>query len=343
MFSFFKEKKFKKELESVNLTKEFDLQFSENYQLDPKQNSRFAINSYIFSAHSYEKRQSMYFKLTNTPEQVEAIIYYSEGHNKYVLEQQVYTTNCPLKITKEEDKWKISFNGYLKKNNKDNAKFTFSAKFESENEVLERNTNIKFNNLFHAFKKQKNYQEKIKELQKDKKITYDQLGKLKGRLILEGQNVIIDVSCIRCHMFGNYDYSEKNNHVDLIIADNDTQVNFHVISEHNMPLLEVGNYRKNKSTINFIDSVIYERQLINRGLAPSNLNVLLKLDNEKEIALHIKKIDELELVIQEQYDIIIAIVEVLMEGKKYRGVMECGFNQDKNKWFDGNDISKLLK
>ena len=106
MFSFFTEKKLKKELESVNLTKEFDLQFSENYQLDPKENSRFAINSYIFSAHSYEKRQSMYFKLTNTPEQVEAIIYYSEGHNKYVLEQQVYTTNCPLKITKEEDKWK---------------------------------------------------------------------------------------------------------------------------------------------------------------------------------------------------------------------------------------------
>lgn len=340
MFSFFKEKKLKKELESVNLTKKFDLQFSENYQLDPKENSRFAFNSYIFSAHSYEKRQSMYFKLTNTPEQVEAIIYYSEGHNKYVLEQQVYTTNCPLKITKEEDKWKISFNGYLKKNNKDNAKFTFSAKFETENEILEKNTNIKFNNLFQSFKNQKNYQEKIKELQNDKNIAYDQLGKLKGRLILEGQNVTIDVSCIKCHMFGECDYSAKNNHVDLMIADKDTQVNLHVISEHNMPLLEVGNYRKNKGITNFIDSVIYERQLINRGVAPSNLNILLKLDNEKEIGLHIKKLDEIELLIQEQYDLIIAIVEVLMEGKKYRGIMECGFNQDKNKWFDGNDISK---
>lgn len=341
MFSFFKERKLKKELESINLEKQFDLQFSENYQLNPKENSHFAINSYVFSAHSYDKRQSIYFRLTYTNEQVEAIIYYSEGYNKYILEQQIYTNNCPLKISKDEDKWTIAFNGYLKKNNKDNAKFTFSAKFESDKEMIEKNKNIRSNNLFYALRKQKNYQEKIEELQNDKNIAYNQLGRLKGRLILEGQNVNIDVSCVRCHMFGDFDYSLKNNHIDLIIADKETKVDFHVISEYNMPLLEVGNYYKNNGVSNFVDIALYERQLINRGIAPSNLNILLKLDNEKELGLHIKKLDEIECVIQEQYDLIIAFVEVLMEGKKYRGIMECGFNKNRDKWFDGNDISKL--
>ena len=108
-----------------------------------------------------------------------------------------------------------------------------------------------------------------------------------------------------------------------------------------MPLLEVGNYYKNNGVSNFVDIALYERQLINRGIAPSNLNILLKLDNEKELGLHIKKLDEIECVIQEQYDLIIAFVEVLMEGKKYRGIMECGFNKNQERWFDGNDISKL--
>jgi len=341
MFSFFKEKKMKKELETVNLEKQFDFQISEAYQIDAKTNSHYAINSYVFTAHSYEKRQSMYFMLTITPEQTNAMIYYSEGFNKYTLDQQIYTTNCPLKINKEDDKWNIVFNGYLKKNNKDNAKFTFSAKFESINEAVEKSSNIKTNNLFNAFKGQKNYQDKIKQLQEDKNISYDQLGKLKGRLILEGQNVIIDVSCVKIHTYGNYDYSLINNHMNLILADKESQLDIHIVSEPNMSLLETGNYRKMNGNINYINFLKYERQLLTKGIAPANLNVLIGLDNEKEVSIHIKNVDIFEYELQEQYDIVISIVEVLMEGKKYRGIMECGFNKDKQKWFNGNDLSAL--
>jgi hypothetical protein len=57
--------------------------------------------------------------------------------------------------------------------------------------------------------------------------------------------------------------------------------------------------------------------------------------------LYIKKIDEIEFEQQEQYDFHIAVVEVLMEGKKYRGIMECGYNKNQELWFNGIDISKL--
>ena len=37
------------------------------------------MNTYVFSAHSFEKRQTLYFKLTTTPVQTEAIVYVTEG------------------------------------------------------------------------------------------------------------------------------------------------------------------------------------------------------------------------------------------------------------------------
>ena len=44
---------------------------------------------------------------------------------------------------------------------------------------------------------------------------------------------------------------------------------------------------------------------------------------------------------EEQYKLIISVVEILMEGKKYRGILECGYNADSNKWFNGHDIQDI--
>lgn len=338
MFKIFKEKKLKKQFEQINFNKPFDLQYNENYQLDSKETSHFAINSYIFNAHSFEKRQSIYIKLSTYIDQTEACIYYIEGHNKYVLEQQWYTNTCPLKINKDVDGINITFSGYLKKNNKDNAKLTFQGKFESNNEIIDKWSNFTKEKIFDIFKREKDYMQKIEKMEKTNNVSYNQLGSLKGRMILEGQNSLFDFSCIRQHEFGIYDYSQVNNHLSIIIADKEKQLNFDLISEPNMSLCEIGNY-KQKDQINYITKAVYERQLLSKGTSPTYLNILLQLDNGKELGLHIKKIDEFEIEYQEQYNVYISVIEVLMEGKKYRGHMECGFNKNPKHWFNGIDIS----
>ena len=340
MFKIFKEKKLKKELESIDFNKDFDQEQSENYQLDPKETNIFKTNTYVFSAHSFEKRQTIYMQLSINPVQTEAIVYYIEGFNKYVLEQHIYTTTCPLKIFKEDNLWNVNFSGYLKKNNKDNAKLTFQAKFESDNKCIHTNLNYNQNNIFECFKNEKNYKQKIQELQNDTNVYYNQLGTIKGRMILEGQNSTFNLPCVKEHYYGLFDYSKRNNHFNLIIPNNTTLVNFRQLSEPDMTYIELGNYYKNNDEIKYVNNAVYERQILTKGTPPTYLNILLKLDNNEEVGLHIKKVDEIYYDIQEQYDIYIAVVEVLMEGKKYRGIMECGYNKNKALWFNGVDISK---
>ena len=95
-------------------------------------------NIYLFTASSQEKRQTIVFRLEITATQSNAWVYYVEGFNRYFLEQVEYTTNCPLKIYKEDNDWNIVFAGYLKKNNnKDLARLSFAAKFTSNEEAFE--------------------------------------------------------------------------------------------------------------------------------------------------------------------------------------------------------------
>lgn len=341
MIKFFKEKKLRKELETINFHKNFDVDFSENFQLESKDPTSLKMNTYIFSAHSFEKRQTIYMRLSINTTQTEVIVYYIEGFNRYVLEQQIYTTTSPLKIFKEDNIWNVNFSGYLKKNNKDNVKFTFQGKYESENPNIDKSSNYNIFNMFECFKEEKNYQEKIQKIINDEKVYYNQLGTIKGRMILEGQNSTFNLPCVKEHYFGDYDYSKINNHVNLLVPTNESFLNFQVSSEQNVPLLEIGNYQKNISGVNYIKKAVYERQILAKGTPPTNLNILLKLDDDNEMGLHIKQIDKIEFKVQEQYDIYISVIEILMEGKKYRGIMECGYNGDKSLWFNGIDISKL--
>ena len=71
MFKVFKEKKFKKELELFDFHKSFDIEYSENYQLDSKETSPLKTNTYVFSAHSFEKRQTIYIRLAINPVQTD--------------------------------------------------------------------------------------------------------------------------------------------------------------------------------------------------------------------------------------------------------------------------------
>lgn len=339
MLSFLKEKKLKKELELYNFNKEFDLKASENYQIDSKETSPLLRNTYVFTASSFEKKQTLYFKLTVTPLQTEAYIFVTDGFNKYVLDQQIYTSTCPLKIFKDEDdKWNVTFNNYLKKNNKDNAKFSFTSKFECCEEAIDKRTYLTKELLLNSLKKEKNYKEKIEEIKNDTVVSYYQQGSLKGRMILEGQSSNFEFNCIKIHSYGEIDYTKINNHADLTIFDKGLFFNLNLISQKNIDIYENGVYCENNS-IQYIKKAEYERQMFTRGIAPSNLNILLKLQNTQDLSLHIKKIEEVDINLQEgEYKLIISVIEILMEGKKYRGIMECGFNNQKDRWFNGQDI-----
>ena len=150
-------------------------------------------------------------------------------------------------------------------------------------------------------------------------------------MILEGQSSTFELSCVKIHKFGIVDYSKTNNHVELTVFEKDKFVNYNLLSQPNLTIFENGVNVNGEDDIQYLKKATFEKQLFTRGISPTYINILLQFQNDIETTLHIKKIDEIELTLQEeQYKLILSIVEILMEGKKYRGILECGFNVDSN-------------
>ena len=155
MLSIFKENKIEKELKNIQENKVFDYEKGESFVLD-KDASELERNIYLFTGSSQEKRQTITFRLEVTSSHTNAWIYFVEGFNRYYLEQTEYTTNCPLKIFKEDGIWNIAFAGYLKKNNnKDLARLTFAAKFITNEEAIDLTKNFNTKNIYKVLTKEK--------------------------------------------------------------------------------------------------------------------------------------------------------------------------------------------
>lgn len=340
MFEFLKVKKIKNELDLILSEKTFDYEKSEKFQLE-KDSPELFYDNYCFSAHSVDKKQSLYIKLKTNSVQSEVWMNYCEGYNKYHLEQLIYTSNCPLKIIKEEDGISISFAGYLKKNNKDLVRITFSGKFTTDQKPINYESKINSKSLSKRLSYDKNFSSTLEKIKNNKYNYYEQLGSIKGKIIVEGQHSHYEMPCLKTHSYGYLDWTQINNHLSLNVIDKDTLLTFQMVSVPNIPILEVGNYyKKNKDNI-IMENAVYERQMLVRKSSPEYLNILMNLINEDNKGIHVKKVDEFKYTIQESYDVIISATEVLINGKTYRGILEFGFNKDQTKWFDGKDIGEL--
>ena len=343
MLSIFKQNKIKKQLDNILENKKFDFEKGENFVLE-KDAKELEKNIYLFTASSQEKRQTIVFRLEITATQSNVWVYYVEGFNRYYLEQTDYTTNCPLKIYKEENEWNIVFAGYLKKNNnKDLARLSFAAKFTSNEKAFEISEYYNTKNIAQVLKKEKDNDMFYNELTNKKYNEYHQFGKIKGKIIVEGQNSPIDLACYRKHTYGNLDWNLINNNMSFVACDKKNNYLFDMISLPSISIVEASAVKEGKQErIKSINNK-YERQLILKGAAPENLNILFNLENEENVGVHAKKVDDIKYSLQDgEYAIIIGVAEFLINGKNYRGIFELGYNKDRNRWFNGKEVSKLF-
>lgn len=343
MLSIFKEKKIEKELINIQENKVFDYEKGESFILD-KDASELERNIYFFTASSQEKRQTITFRLEVTSTQTNAWIYFVEGFNRYYLEQTEYTTNCPLKIFKEDGVWNIAFAGYLKKNNnKDLARLTFAAKFITNEEAVDLTKNLNTKNISKVLTKEKKANEFFEDFKNKPYNEYHQFGKLKGKIILEGQNSPLDMPCFRKHTYGKLDFTTINNHMSIYVCNKKNHYLFEMISLPNISIIETGLIKQEKNNIKKSISNKYERQLLLKGSAPENLNILMEVEDEENIGIHAKKIDIIKYSLQEgEYTLTIGVAEFLINGINYRGIFELGYNKERSRWFNNKDISKLL-
>ncbi len=339
LFKFKKNSVKKKVIEQLNNVT-FNYQLAENYQLE-KQAAITMNNSYYFCAHSIDKKQSLIMRLENRVDYSEVWFYYSEGNNKYFLEQTNFTANPPLKIYNEEGIWYIRFSGVVKKNQKDQVRCTIDAQFSSSKDPIDYLTQTLPERFAIAIAQENWNIEDYKALDNKDYVSYEQVGTLNGKMLLEGQHSNFNIPCFRNHSYGKKDWNYLNNHLKLVALNENGSFSFAMNSNPKLSLFETGNY--NYLNDNYkVFSAKYERATLLRGTSPENLNIYIELDNKNKIGIHIKKLDEIIYYFQEgDYMIVEGIAEFLIEGRSYRGIIETGFNKDRMRWFNNKNIEKI--
>lgn len=316
----------------------FDYQYAESFSLDGEEDP-LINNSYYFSAHD----ESMSFfarlgKRVNADETWFAI--YLEG-KIYSLQQEFFTSgSSPIVVEKINENWTISYQGKLNENDE----ITFHATFIAHQKPIDFTSNMPAERMATGIANEKWNKAFFEQLQNvSGQCHYEQEGVLEGQLTLNGKTMYFHLPCVRDHSFGKRDWNYMNNHLWLMAVSPSRQFNYSLVSYPVMSVLEVGNYR-DEAGMHYLMQADLDFQQINQGTVPRELSFHVQLDSSKSIHVAAKVLAGVTYHFQEgQYVLHENIAEFLIDGKACRGILEIGFNGDRNRWFNQRKLESIRR
>ncbi len=327
-------------LNSKKAKSPFDYEASESFKLTGEEEWTMN-NSYYFSAHDYDKKQSLYCRLGLRTTHSEVWFVFMDGNKAYVLKDNVFTSNSPLKVYKD-GKWLVEYEGELEADDGKKLSASFKGEFTSCAEPVDFFSHMATIRTAKAMAAEKWAGGYFAEVQKNNSVHYEQLGTITGELILGGEKVAIDLPCVRDHSFGRRDWDYMNNHVWLMAVAPESYINFSMVSYPAMTKLEVGNFKQKDKPMAFMISANYDRNEIVKGVVPEELEMDFTLADKKTVKVKAKKLYETAYPFQDgAYTLIEGIGEYEIDGKKYRGIIEVGFNKNTKRFFNGKNIKEL--
>ena len=133
-----------------------------------------------------------------------------------------------------------------------------------------------------------------------------------------------------------------NNHVWLASVDNDLQLNFSMVSYPAMSILEVGHMRDGDSQVAFVTKASYDRNLVIQDDIPNELSLKLTVGKDKNVQVFAKLLHYKTYIFENgAYRLIEGIADYTVNGKKFRVILEVGFNADKSRFFNGKKVKKI--
>lgn len=319
----------------------FNFEAGEQFTL--RQEDDFTINnSYYFSAHSAQTKESLYVRLGIRNCHSEVWFFYSDGANRYALKSMLYQDNAPLKVLKSENGWRVQYEGELTRGDGQTVSAEFDAEYASDQAPVDFFGDMPPVRMAKAMAGEKWTKKFFAEVQSNNQVHYEQTGRLSGTLKLDGKVHAIDLPCVRDHSFGKRDWNYMNNHLWLMAVNDTSQLNFSMVSYPAMSVLEVGNFKAEHKPMAYVLEASYDREAISGGTMPESMALSLKLDDKRTLSVAVNKTDEETYLFQSgEYRLIEGIAEFTIDGETYRGILEVGFNQDPSRYFNGKKIRKL--
>ena len=322
-------------------SKPFDFDAGENFALS--ENDDPAINnSYYFSAHGVESKESLYLRLGIRNCHSEVWFYYSDGESRYAFKNMLHKDSVPLTVSKTDGGWQVRFAGELARGDGATVFAEFDGQYSSTEPPVDFFCHMPPIRTAKAMAGEKWTKAFFAEVQSNNQVHYEQTGRLIGALKIDGKERKIDLPCVRDHSFGKRDWAYMNNHLWLMAVNEKSQLNFSMVSYPAMSILEVGNFKLDNAPMAYMTEASYDRAAIAAGVAPQSLKLSVTLDNGRKLDVSVDKADEESYVFQDgDYTLIEGVADFKINGEFYRGILEVGFNKDKARYYNGKEIRKL--
>lgn len=338
MFYGFKKRIMCQALAKRNKQKPFDYHYAENFSLEGETDAMMN-NSYYFSAH--DEKMSVFARLGKRVHSEETwFAVYTDG-KIYTLKQEYFPVGAsPIHVGKNGENWTVTYQGKLNETDETCLHATFVGKqkpidFTSDMPAERMATGIANEKWSKSF---------FGQLQNvSGQCHYEQEGVLEGQLTLNGKTTDFRLPCVRDHSFGKRDWNYMNNHLWLMAVSQNQQLNYSLVSYPVMSVLEVGHYR-DETGLHFMLQADLDFQQINQGTIPHELAFRMKLDDSRTIPVEVKFLTGVTYHFQEgQYILHENIAEFTINGKTCRGILEIGFNADKNRYFNQRALKKIRR
>lgn len=304
-------------------------------------------NSYYFSAH--EGDFSIFLRLGIRSNIIETWFVLLSNQDKYQLKEERYPDldSSPIKVylDDESNQWKIVFNGKVIHNNIEEVDLAFHATFHSEHRYLDFSTDMPSIRMAKAIgqeKWNKSFFDNLKNI--SGQTHYEQVGRLVGSYTINKNETKFDLACVRDHSFGKRDWDYMNNHLWLMaVSPSLDQFNYSLVSYPVISILEVGNYLKDHY-MRYLISSDFDLSILEKGENLSSIKLKVLLDDHQEIEINAKVIDTTVYHFKnDKYTLIENIAVYEIENKKYKGILEVGFNSNKDRIFNGKDTKSLKR
>lgn len=323
----------------------FDENKSELYKLS-EQSDKTAHNSYYFSGHG-SNGQSLVFRLgENGQSNSEIWFAYNDGvGNDYICAHQIAErdqTMIDVSCVEAGKKWKIQFSGGITSGTKtplniwSNPKgiriipTVFDGEFTATEKIFSYSKHVDTKPVARAFAQGKWSKSIIEKLFNNGQVYYEQFGRLKGVLNLSGKKVDIDMPAIRSHFYGTKELNLSDRYIRLCTLTDNQTININMMKNQNIKGLQLGYIISNGQFV-CLDSCTDLNGFFDDNKVPEKFEILAKFTDGRKLVIKFQKNSVFEFPLDNgTYMICEGIGKFEINGVKARGIIEFGYNPEKN-------------
>lgn len=338
-----------KALDKKKKGKVFDLEKADNYVL-PEGAEGATNNSHYFSMHKLDTKECLYFRLAKRGGDVSDelwLVYRDENGTVYMAEKDHIKKGdkipAEIKCIEAGKAFTFSYDGTVIKATKGEKGYVpegepvhlkLSGTFTGQSECFEFSYHMSSKPMAIALSKEKLDEARMKELEENHQIHYEQGGIATAEIDLGGKkSVMSEFPTFRDHSFGKRDWNYFDRYVWLMgMLENGDFIHTSLIRYPCVSQLQAGFYMSpGKPTTSILKATSMDDLPVTGGV-PEKFAFDVKYVNGENVHVECALDFTCPFYFSDDFNINEGVSDFTVNGIRGRGITEFGFNKDSSRW-----------